>query len=72
MNEGGQPAAPGRAARVWWAFAGFLAIAAYLVVSEHRAHLVQALPWLFILACPLMHVFLHRGHGHHRGSVDES
>jgi hypothetical protein len=21
-------------------------------------------PWLILLACPLMHVFMHRGHGH--------
>jgi hypothetical protein len=63
---------PGRTARGWWVFAVFVAIAAYLIVSEHRAHLVQALPWLFVLACPLMHLFMHRGHAHHGGSVDES
>ena len=29
--------------------------------------LYQSLPFLLILACPLMHVFMHRGHGgHHR------
>jgi len=31
---------------------------------EHRAHLLGWLPWLFLLACPLMHVFMHGGHGH--------
>jgi hypothetical protein len=25
------------------------------------------LPWLLILACPLMHVFMHGGHGGHGG-----
>jgi hypothetical protein len=26
-----------------------------------------ALPYLILLACPLMHLFMHRGHGHHAG-----
>ncbi len=49
---------------------GFLmlgAIAAYLLLSEHRAHFVGALPLLLLLACPLMHVFMHGGHGGHGG-----
>jgi len=25
------------------------------------------LPFLFLLACPLMHMFMHRGHGGHGG-----
>ena len=41
------------------------AIAAYLLLSEHRAHFIGALPWLLLLACPLMHVFMHVGHGGH-------
>ncbi|HKA14552.1 MAG TPA: DUF2933 domain-containing protein [Myxococcota bacterium] len=59
-----------RTSRVRWVFAGFLAIAAYLLVSEHRAHLAQALPWLIVAACPLMHVFMHRGHERHRSPTD--
>jgi hypothetical protein len=47
-----------------WAFLGFAAIAAFFVVTEHTAHVFGVLPWLLILACPLMHVFMHRGHGH--------
>lgn len=45
----------------------FGAVAAYFLLSEHRAHAVQALPYLLLLACPLMHVFMHRGHGGHAG-----
>jgi Protein of unknown function (DUF2933) len=41
------------------------AIAAYFLLTEHRAHVFAALPFLFLLACPLMHVFMHRGHGGH-------
>ena len=46
------------------------AIAAYFLLTEHLAHVVGALPYLLLLACPLMHVFMHHGHGghgHHHG-----
>ena len=43
------------------------AIATYFLLSEHRAHFFGALPFLLLLACPLMHVFMHRGHGGHGG-----
>jgi hypothetical protein len=36
--------------------------------TEHRAHVIQALPWLLVLLCPLMHLF--HGHGgHHHGGA---
>ena len=44
------------------------AIATYFLLSEHRAHFFGALPFLLLLACPLMHVFMHGGHGGHGGS----
>jgi len=47
-----------------WAFLGFAAIAAFFLVTEHTAHVFGFLPWLLILACPLMHIFMHHGHGH--------
>lgn len=43
------------------------AIASYFLLSEHRAHFIGALPLLLLLACPLMHVFMHNGHGGHGG-----
>jgi hypothetical protein len=30
---------------------------------RHQAHVFQYLPYLLLLACPLMHLF--GGHGHH-------
>ena len=42
-------------------------IAAYFLLSEHRAHFFGALPFLLLLACPLMHVFMHHGQGRHAG-----
>jgi hypothetical protein len=46
------------------------AVAAWFLWTEHQAHLLGVLPYLFLLACPLMHVFMHHGHGHgaHHGS----
>ena len=43
------------------------AIATYFLLSEHRAHFLGALPLLLLLSCPLIHVFMHHGHGDHGG-----
>jgi hypothetical protein len=48
----------------------FLAIAAFFLWEEHRAHLLGILPYLLLAACPVIHLFMHRGHRHHHG--DES
>lgn len=61
---------PTRPQPLRWVFWGFIAIAAFFLWTEHRAHLISGLSWLpfvLILACPLMHVFMHRGHGGHGG-----
>lgn len=56
---------PRRSNRNKWIFIGFVAVAGFFLVTEHRAHLYGALPFLLILACPLMHLF--HGHGSHGG-----
>jgi len=43
---------------------GFLIVAGALLFTEHRAHVLGLLVWLPLLACPLMHIFMHGGHGH--------
>ena len=40
------------------------AVAAYFLLKEHTAHVAGYLPFLLLAACPLMHLFMHRGHGH--------
>jgi hypothetical protein len=48
------------------ALLGFLAVAAFLFLAGHTDHVFAALPFLLILACPLMHLFMtHGGHGGH-------
>jgi hypothetical protein len=62
-EPGGQPRGRSRAGR--WVFGGFVLIAAYFLWTEHRAHLIQFLPFALLLACPLLHMF--HGHGGHGG-----
>ncbi|MFO1213359.1 MAG: DUF2933 domain-containing protein [Burkholderiaceae bacterium] len=52
----------------WLALAG---VAGWFLWTEHRAHLFGMLPYLVLLACPLMHVFMHRRHRHesHDGHI---
>jgi hypothetical protein len=49
----------------------FLIIAGFFLLTEHTAHVFGALPYLLLLACPLMHLFMHHGHGHHHGGDGE-
>ncbi len=44
-------------------FAAFGAGLAYLLIGEHRVHLLGWLPFLLILLCPLLHMTMHGGHG---------
>jgi hypothetical protein len=47
---------------------------AYLWII-HKDHVLALLPYAFLAACPLMHMFMHRGHqghGHgHSGKADQ-
>ncbi|MCO6415828.1 DUF2933 domain-containing protein [Siccirubricoccus sp. KC 17139] len=59
----------------WWrskggiALIGFGLVAAFYILREHYAHALGALPYLLLLACPLMHLFMHHGHDHGAGSA---
>lgn len=49
-------------------FIAFALIALFFLFTEHRAHLFGWLPFLLLLACPLLHFFHgHGGHGDHAG-----
>jgi len=50
-----------------WAVLGLAIILSGYLVIWHGAHLAAVLPFLVLAACPLMHFFMHRGHGHHHG-----
>ena len=54
----------------WWrnrsnlALVAFLGIGGYFLWTEHQAHVIAALPWVLIVGCLVMHLFMHGGHGH--------
>lgn len=47
---------------------GLIGAVTYFLLIEHRQHVWEFLPFLILLACPLMHLFMHGGHGGHGGS----
>lgn len=49
----------------WLGALVFAGLAAFFLFEEHRAHMLGALPYLLLLACPLLHFGMHGGHGHH-------
>ena len=51
--------------RVGIALLGFITIAGVLLITEHTAHVLGASLWILLLACPLLHIFMHGGHGSH-------
>ena len=57
---------------LYYVFAGAMVIA----LVFHWQHVLTYAPFIFILACPLMHLFMHHGHGddgqhtHHHGSSE--
>lgn len=61
---------PTRPALATWMIVGALAIVAFFLVTEHTAHVLGALPYLLLLACPVMHLLMHRGHRHGGGAGD--
>lgn len=70
MNEMSQGPRPFWKSRSAIGLAVFGAIAVFLLFSEHRAHFLGVLPYLLLLSCPLMHLFMHHGHGRHTHSQD--
>ena len=42
-----------------------LVMIVFLLTTEHRAHVLGVVPYLLLLLCPIIHLFMHRGHGDH-------
>ena len=47
----------------WGLTLAIAAVGLYLLVT-HTGHVLGALPYLLLIACPLLHVFGHGGHHH--------
>jgi len=50
----------------WAVTLALAALGVYLFVT-HTGHVIAALPYLLLTVCPLLHLFMHRDHGHRRG-----
>ncbi|WP_316980381.1 DUF2933 domain-containing protein [Shumkonia mesophila] len=48
-----------------------LGVGGYSLWTNHREHVVDALVYLPLAACMLMHFFMHGGHGHGHGTGSE-
>jgi len=55
-----------------WAALGLIGAVSYFLLMEHTQHLFEYLPFLIILLCPLMHVFMHGSHGKHHNHDETS
>lgn len=51
------------AGRGRWVFVCLAAVGLAAIAYAHRVHVVAWLPYLMLLACPLMHLFMFHGHG---------
>ena len=54
-----------------WAALGLIGAASYFLLVEHRHHFFEYLPFLILLLCPSMHVFMHGSHGKHEHHEDK-
>ena len=57
-----------------WKMVGLsaLLVAAFVILREYLGHVLGALPYLLLVACPLLHLFHgHGGHAHHDHSTDD-
>ena len=50
---------------VWLGLCLFLAIAIFFLWEEHKAHILGVLPYVLLLLCPIVNLFMHRDHGSH-------
>ena len=67
-----KPTASLHTSRAGIALLVLLAIAGVLLFTEHRAHVFGVGLFVLLLACPLLHVFMHGGHEGHSGNGDPS
>lgn len=50
---------------IWLGLCLVMAIATLFLWEERRAHILGVLPYALLLLCPIIHLFMHRGHGGH-------
>lgn len=51
--------------RTWWIIFVVGLVGLGSLFKNHTTHILSILPYLILLACPLMHIFMHGSHGGH-------
>lgn len=72
MTSAHTPQSNGWKSRGNFVLIGFVLIAGFFLLTEHRAHVLGALPYVLLALCPLLHLFGHGGHDHTAGKGDKS
>ena len=49
----------------WIAIAVIGVIGLIFLLKSHTSHALAVAPYLILLLCPFMHIFMHKGHGGH-------
>lgn len=47
-----------------------LAFIGFFLSDNYQSGLLVIIPYLLILSCPLIHIFMHSKHGHHHGDTN--
>ena len=67
------PKSPGLSPPLKTALLMVALVGGFYLLREHWDHVAGNWVYLLLLACPLMHVFMHRGHhGHQHGDTPET
>lgn len=64
LKDSARPVGLARIYRSWPII--FIAAAGIYVVFKYFGSIGSYLPFIIIALCPLMHIFMHRGHGGHK------
>ncbi len=53
--------------KTWWIVFVIGIAGLVFLLRDHRSHVFSVAPYLLLLLCPLMHIFMHKGHGEDHG-----
>lgn len=56
---------------VRWVLVGLVVIVGAYLIIDHGQHIAPYFPFVFLLGCLFMHVFLHGSHGTHGERHDD-
>lgn len=57
--------------KTWWVIFAIGLVGLVSLLRDHTTHVFSILPFLILLACPLIHLFMHKGHSGHDHESDK-